>query len=438
MKRWLFVALASASAWRGFVSWKTPIPSEDGVNYLWMAEQFAAGRFRLAMSEVFPPLPALAVAPLAALGMDPFRAGQLVSGLAGVLAAAVAYVAARRVSREGSATMAAVLLAFSPLLVRFGAECYSEPLFVLCAALAVDAGLAGRHARSGMFSGLAFWVRPEGLLVAAGFLLAEPRRALRSLPPLAAAVAALSGWRGLCGQGFFPIAKAPLIAERAVTAAPSLVEALEQFANNAVRLPWLWVEAFGLLGLAALFGFVRLPRGPVRRALAGMVSLDVAVIAAFLARRRFLLSQAAAVTVAAARGLGRLERRSLRVGAMVLGLASSLVLGARVMAPDRAAERAVGRYLGARLAPDETLATDMTRVRWFAGRRPLPPRRFSVAEIVAMARAPGVRFVVLGSKRPGTKSVCAALEDRFAEMQLPEPLQAAARARGIVVLAPRR
>ena len=78
--------LALGFLWRLYISWRTPIPSEDGVNYLWMAERFAEAEFALGLSEVFPPLLSLLTALPIAAGLDPFLSAQLVLCLGGTLA----------------------------------------------------------------------------------------------------------------------------------------------------------------------------------------------------------------------------------------------------------------------------------------------------------------------------------------------------------------
>ena len=47
--------VAAGFALRLLVSVLTPVPREDGANYLWMAERFASGEAGLALSEVFSP-----------------------------------------------------------------------------------------------------------------------------------------------------------------------------------------------------------------------------------------------------------------------------------------------------------------------------------------------------------------------------------------------
>ena len=75
--------------------------------------------------------------PLVALGLDPFRAGQISAALLGALAIWPT-VRAAQVIEPRWATGLAWLLALSPLPIRFGAMCLSEPAFHLVGALASE------------------------------------------------------------------------------------------------------------------------------------------------------------------------------------------------------------------------------------------------------------------------------------------------------------
>ena len=80
-RRSLRLMVLVAFLFRAFVSALTGVPSQDGTNYLWMAERFGAGDACAGLDEVFPPLWPLLVAPLTWLGLDTFRMGQLVAAL---------------------------------------------------------------------------------------------------------------------------------------------------------------------------------------------------------------------------------------------------------------------------------------------------------------------------------------------------------------------
>jgi hypothetical protein len=412
--------------WRLAISALTPLPSEDGVNYLWMAERLAHLDARAALSEVFPPLLPLLTALPIALGVEPFRAAQLVLCLCGAAALPFLVRAGERVAPvHGRAAGWFAVLA--PLPVRFGAEAYTEPLFVLLTAIAVWLGLRGRLAAMSWAAGLAFWTRPEAAVLVLGFALARPRAAWRALWPFAVCVAALVVWQSSVRGEVVVVPMHGLIAERSV-----LAGGIAQLADNLVHLPWLWVEAFGVVGVLAAYGMVR-ARRRVPPALAWTLVLALLVICAFLARRRFLVDWWAVMSPLAVLGLAAVPRGLQRAMLAVVVL-SSAVLSLRTTEPDRAAERAVGEHLRAQLAPGEAVAGDMTRVLYYAGQRPLPPRPFTAQELIARGCAPEVRFFVLRVRREDAGEVQRGLADVFAECALPDELRAGAEERGIAVL----
>src|SRR5690606_14289761 len=140
--------------------------------------------------------------------------------------------------------------------------------------------------------------------------------------------------------------------------------------------------------------------------------LGLALVVVFLPRRRFLLSWLPLVATFAGVGLAALPLRG-RLPVTIVGVVISIVSGLRLQSTDRYGERVIGEYLGGRLAPDERVFGDMTRVLWFAGMRPLPPRHFTAEELVAGARAADVRYMVLARDRPTADPVVAALEGEF-------------------------
>lgn len=431
--RGFLVALFAAGLlWRGWISVLTPLPSEDGVNYLWMAEQFAAGEPSRAFSEVFPPLTSLLIAGPVALGLEPFRAGQLVLALAGALAL-VFLVRGAEVVLPGRGRCAGCFALFAPLPVRFGAEIYSEPLFVMLTAAAIWAGLRGALGWLGWAAGLAFWVRPEAAVLVVAFGLVRPRAAWRALLPFALCAVALTVWRGALGHGFAPLGELfDMVEERSVTGRGDVAAGLRQLAGNVIDLPWLWVEAFGLVGLLAVWGMLRGPRRG-QAALYWTLLLGVVVICAFLARRRFLIAWFAAVSPIAVAGFQSLPKK-LRSPVFWLVLVSSAWLSLRTMDVNRRAERAVGEFLAEHLQPGDGLVSDMTRVVYFAGRRPLPPKPFGAEELIELGRDPAARVIVLGSGRAAAPVVEAALADTFERASLPPDLVRGAADRGILVL----
>ncbi len=421
--------LALGFLWRLYISWRTPIPSEDGVNYLWMAERFAEGEFALGLSDVFQPLLSLLTALPIAAGLDPFWSAQLVLCIGGTLAI-LPLARATEILVPGGGPCAGCLLAFAPLPTRFCGEVYTEPLFLLFGGMAVWLGLSRRWWHLGLWSGLAFWVRPEALILPIAFALVE-RAAWKAILPCAALVIALAVWRGALGHGFEPVAKFDLILERSVVGDQVSAMSPMPFLQHLLQIPWLCVEAFGPVALLAVWGLRRRLQGALP--LYWAFGLAVIVICAFLPRRRFLVNWLVVVTPIAVSGyhlLPRASRAPLLWAIVVFGL----VLSLRTTDPDRIGERRVGEHLASILQPGEEVTGDMTRVIYYAGQRPLVPRRFSVEEVAASALGTTIRYVVLGERRDTTTRVVEQLAADFELMDLPVEIAASAGDRGILVL----
>lgn len=430
-KRLLHFVLA-AFGLRAFASALAPIPAEDAANYLWMAQRFAEGDAAGALSEVFPPLLSLLTAPFVALSLDPFRAGQLVTALCG---AAAVWPLVRLVERTepGQGLPAAVLATIAPLVVRYGAEVYTEPVFLLLASTSMGLALDRRPVAAGLLAGLAFWARPEALALGLAPLLVSGRRGLLALAPLAASVLGLAAWRSSAGAPFELLPKLGLHAVRGDGAFDGAALHVDRLLEHLIALPGIWLEAFQLAGVLALIGLWHARRDPALRAHRIVLLAGVIAILLFLPRRRFLISWFFLALPFAVRGLSSLPERGRWPTLFLAGL-TGLFASLKIGETDRIGERQVGEYLGARLEDGQTVAGDMTRVIWFAGSRPLPPRHFSVEELVELASDPTVRFVVLGSRRDGTNEVEQALAPGFTRYVLPEVEQRAAYLRGILVL----
>jgi hypothetical protein len=399
---WCAVALA----WRLLLAARTPVPSEDGASYLWMAQRFAAGEAGAALGEVFPPGLPLLVAPWVALGADPLRAAQVVLALAGALwVVAVARLAERLVA--GSGPWAAAIAAFFGQAARACAEVYTEPAFLLPATLAAHAGADRRWWRLGVLAGAAAWLRPEALALPVGFALAAPRAAWRALVPAAAAVVALAAWRATGGSAFELVPKLGFVWRASVPGGGA------SWWDNLLGLPGAWLEAFGVAGVLALPAVLRLPRGagPLLLALGG----GVLAVVLYVPRQRFLLSWSFVVVPLAAAALARLPR-GVALAACGAAVAGGAWKGLHTVDPDRLAERAVGEWLAGELAPNERVTGDLARVIWYAGRQPPPPRHFAAHELMLQALEPGVRFVVLGGRRATTPVVAQALSEQYREV----------------------
>jgi hypothetical protein len=340
--------------------------------------------------------------------------GSLCLGATAVLSVAIA-----RAFDQRAAWPTAVLWASSPLLLRVAAECYSEPPFLLLMAIGTWLGLQRRFVAVGACAAVAFWIRPEGLLLAASFVLVEPRAAWRALLPVAAGVLGLAAGRGAAGQGFDPL---PLLAFHEQR--DDLPERGNVLAN-VLALPGPWFEAFGLAGLCALLAPWRRLR-PLTTVLRWQVALQVAAICTFVVRRRFFLSCAVPVMVLAGVALARAPRR-LAQGALVLavGLGFWLAWNGRIDA-DRAVERDLGALLAPQLVLGRSMCSELPRVAWFAGAKPGPPRHFTAKQWLEQAQAPEVTIVVLANRTVAafTAAERAVFDQRFEPASLPASLQA--------------
>jgi hypothetical protein len=416
-----------ALLWRALLAWRTPVPSEDGVTYLWMAQQFAAGRAGDALSEPFSPLWPLLLALPIRCGVEPVLAGKLLGALCGALVVWPVAAVAERL-RPGAGVPAAALAATSRLFSLTAVEGYTEPLFALAVACGVLAGLRERWWALGACSALAFLVRPEGVLLPLPFALA--RRGWRALLPAAAAVLAFAAWRQACGLGFDPVPKVAFHGLR-----DDLGAERGDVLRNLLALPTAYMEAFAAAGLLAALSLLP-PRGRGLGRVGALLGVALLPMLTFVVRRRFLVGWTGVVMPLAGNGVAALPRATSRVRVVVVAIACGLDLGLGwhgTIDGNRIAERRVGEYLAGHLGPGETVAGDLTRVLWYAGRRPLPPRHFDAAWFVERARDDAVRFVVVGDRRETAKAIEQGIADRFVPCALPPALRAAAERRGLAV-----
>ncbi len=420
------------AGWRVGVAARTPVPAEDGANYLWMAEQLARGAPCATLDAVFPPLNSMVCAVGVALlpWLEPFRAAQLVLAVVGALAAVPLARLVERVA-PGGGWAAAWLMVTAPLPIRCAAEIYSEPAYLLCASMALHAWVRGASGAAGAWLGAASWARPEALVLAGALALAAPRKAWRMLWPVAVAAAVLSAARALCGHGPDPMPKAGFVWERTIGVAPGIGDMVAAFGRHALQMPWLWVEAFAISGVLAVLGVWR---GALahRRAFLAAAVLGCALICAFLPRRRFLVTWLPVVLPLAVAGLGALPARC-RSFVLAAAVLLNVALSVRVIDADRVAERRVGAWLATQCAPGERITGDMTRVLYFAGERPLPPKPFTAEQLADRAHAVRARFVVLGARRPTTPEARRLLGD-YRPLRLPPELAELAHRRGILTL----
>jgi hypothetical protein len=424
-------AACALACWTLALAARSPVPSEDGVSYLWIAERFAALDLAAATSTVFPPGYPLALAPWIAAGIAPERAAHLVGALALALALRPLAQLAAAAGGAAAARGAVWLFCALPLLPRLGAECYSEPLFLLLMAHGALAALRERWLVVGACSAAAFWIRPEGSLLAASYALAAPWRAWRALLPVGVGVLALAALRWAAGHGFDPL---PI---HAFHEARDDLPDKGRIVANLLRTPGPWLEGLALAGVLCLPAMRW--RDPLARPLALQVVLQVLVVATFVARRRFYLSCAIPACALAGATLAKLP-----TAAQHALLAVSLSLAAwggwtGGIDADRAVERDLGAWLRTQLREGDRLVSDLPRVAWFAGQAPLPPRHHSAAQMQAIVTAQAPAFVVVRTR--GDRSAWAELEpwlrERFAPAAAPPELAAALASRGAGVFARR-
>lgn len=207
-------AIVRAIAWS-----RTAVLFNDGPIFLALAEALRAGRTADVLAHPQHPLYPALVAVVEACGVAPEAAAVTVSIAGGLLAVAAVHRLA--FARFGPAIAAAsgAIVALHPWAVDFSADVMSDGLYVglFLAGLAALVELlerpsAARAATFGLIAGLAYWTRPEGLVlvVAAGVLFAlriatrpAERGALVRIAAVVLALAALfvGGLRASEGDG---------------------------------------------------------------------------------------------------------------------------------------------------------------------------------------------------------------------------------------------
>lgn len=437
--RWLRRFVWIAFAWRMLISSLTVVPGRDAVNYLWMSERFLDGDSASALGEVFPPGWSLLMAPFVSLaqwiGLEAFRGAQLANAILGALSV---WPILRCAERFGPSVLRLIgwLLVFAPLSVKFGAEALSEPSTQLFLGLGLWAGLGGRSFAAGLFTAVAFAIRPEALALGLALTLARPKAAPWLLLPTALVVVALGYWRQSCGYGFEPIPKFGFHDRYDLGAFTGESIDWSLLANNVWRLPFLFVEALQGLGVLALCGaYLGFRRRRVRVPITALLFASVA-ICGFIAKRRFFVPWLPAVVVLATYALRRLPA-TWRLAIFTPAMIFSVLAGLDPQPDDRWAERTVGRHLGSLLEPGQTVTGDQTRVVYFAGCRPLPPRHYDADEIVGWARDESVQFVVLtdyGRTESISERVREDLNEEFTTLPMPEDVRNAAEWRRLIIL----
>ncbi|MEZ5988983.1 MAG: hypothetical protein R3F30_07640 [Planctomycetota bacterium] len=404
-----------ALALRLLHSFRVPLPSNDGAGYLWMAGRLAEGDLAAGLGHAFHPGWPLLLAPGLAAGLDPFTAARLAGAATGALWVLLLWQLCRPrglVPALAVATCAA--LSFDG--VRLVAEAYSESPTLVLTAVALLLLKRGRVAWAGAVLGVGYWFRPEvlALLPLLWIPTATPRRRLAGAGLAVAGVATLALARlALCGR-LEASPKLDVVLSHGPFGAAAAGERLALLGRNLLHLPYEGVQALDVVGLPfAVAGLVLLLRDRRRVGLLTLAALALgwAAMVATEVKPRFFLTQAPVLLPLAAAALARGGR-----AALVLFALGPLLAVARLdhdyrdpPRADRTAERALGAWLGERLAPADDLVTDLPRVAYYAGREPPPPRRWTEPLLRARIDGERPRFVVLGVRREGRAELAASL-----------------------------
>ena len=253
----LLAALLLTAALQIFVGLRSPIIAKDGMSFIRIARELredAAGTLQIEDQHPGYPAMILAANSLVRLlpGMSEFDgwilSARLASGIAGVISVAVVWLLTRRLFDRRVADVAALLAAVWPLLRQNASDALSDTphfMFYLAGVWLTCEGLVRRQARwfaaACALSGLAYWIRPEGLIVGftSAFLLliqlwrAEGQvrwRAISKVAAIGMVMVAVAAPYGLLA-GKFTSKKNPLqhepsdleIAARGIAATPGLL-----------------------------------------------------------------------------------------------------------------------------------------------------------------------------------------------------------------------
>jgi hypothetical protein len=276
------------------------IVSVDGTSYIRLAKMLLGGPHYLTAQP--PGYPVLMLPALALLGGDGVVAARLTALVCGVALVVAFYLFARPALGRGGAAAGAVVLALTPLAIRYSLTTMSEAPYTLVALLAVLAAARERPSAAAVFGGLSFHVRPEGLVLSVALALLHgwrPRVWLRfalvfllvGVVPAVTFNGVTSGDWTLTRKGINIVPDSPVLNEsiegRVAVADRSLgmTDRLARFGGDALRS---WPGRFGAeighlagafgvpLLLAALAGLVltvRARRSPELLAAAGLVQL---------------------------------------------------------------------------------------------------------------------------------------------------------------------
>ncbi len=416
----LFIFLFSLFI-RLFVSFRTLLPSVDGVIFLHMASSFARGHWKEGLSRVFHPLYPLSFAPLLWLGMDPFDAARLVSSLFGALFTLVVFVTLKRMGFSKWVCVFGAAMTVTPVFpVRYVGDAYSEPLFMFLAGISLcyatrAAGNGTRDNRksafiAGLFSGLAFATRPEGGALVLGLAFFMPSKAVFLA---AAAIPALPYLlsRILLFSSLLPSPKISFMLYTGPFGEPSLLSGALLFLRHLAMILLLGFETFGpLMWVLVLVGtFAVVVRGNqagfrVYRIFLAVLAIACVGMACFQVKRRFLADWAIIFAVLSAYPL---EMALRKPGLLRLSVIAALLVAAGIdivrlypiRREDKVPEKVVGSWIKGKLEESMEVLTDFPRIAYYAGKSPPPPRVPTAKEFEERCRAENVVLVILGRGR---------------------------------------
>jgi hypothetical protein len=192
---WLF---AVALAVRAAAAWTSPSILNDGATLIRSAERMRVDGVAAAVSIPDHPLTPWLVS-IASVRLDPQNAATALCVLAGAFAVWPLHVLARRACGRHAATAACIVYAALPKAVGVASTPLTSavvlPLFLCGLSLAMVSGAPGRRrpwrlVGAGVFCGLAYLARPEGLAAAAAAVVAATWVARRGRRLASAAVVA--------------------------------------------------------------------------------------------------------------------------------------------------------------------------------------------------------------------------------------------------------
>ena len=179
----LAAALVLSATCQFYIAARSVVIAKDGMGFIQMAKSLAVDPVAtMRLHDQHPGYPALLLACERLYhglsGHDEFQSflagARLASGACGLLAVAFLWLFARRLYNERIANVTVLLAAVWPLFRLNASDGLSDTphlMFYLAGAWLACEGLRSRRvgwfAAAGIASGLAFWVRPEGLVIAA-------------------------------------------------------------------------------------------------------------------------------------------------------------------------------------------------------------------------------------------------------------------------------